>query len=118
MYTIRSSFENNENSREDILFLYEIIDQKNAEILEIISSSIFDINSALAAKDFYDKNWFCDLISSVEYKVKIANLLKQICGKYGISSNTWELISEGSTSILEQIDILKNKNKFRSNFEG
>lgn len=119
MFTVHSNIEGNkENFQEDILFLYEIIDNKVQNIIEEISSSIFDVDSALKAKEIYDKNWFCDLISSVDAKIKIANLLKKICSSYKVSSNTWELISGNSTAMLEQIDILKNKNKFRSNFEG
>lgn len=119
MYRITANFSDVErNFQEDILFLYEIIDQKVQPIIEEITSSIFDIESSLAAKEKFDKNWFCDLIASVDAKIRIAILLKKLCSKYKVSSITWDLISGNSTAMLEQIDILQNKDKFRDNFEG
>lgn len=123
MYKIYSSTNLDEKStiknlQQDILFLYEILDKKVEDILENINSSVYDYRSAMVAKNIYDKNWFCDLLASVESKIKIATLLKNLCSKYQITSLTWDAIVDNSSSTLEQIDILQNKNKFRKNFEG
>lgn len=119
MFRVAANFSDVErNFQEDILFLYEIIDQKVQPIIEEITSSIIDVETALQAKEKFDKNWFCDLIASVEAKIKIAILLKKICSKFKVSSITWDLISGNSAAMLEQIDILQNKDKFRNNFEG
>lgn len=123
MYKIYSSTNLDEKStiknlQQDILFLYEILDKKVEDILENINSSVYDYRSAMVAKNIYDKNWFCDLLASVESKIKIATLLKNLCAKYQITSLTWDAIVDNSSSTLEQIDILQNKNKFRKNFEG
>lgn len=123
MYKIVSSINSNPQEtifqlQQDILFLYEILDKKFEDIIGNINSSIYDYPSALKAKDFYNKNWFCDLLMSVENKIKVAILLKKLGNNYGVKSATWDFIANGSSSILEQIDILQNKKRFKKNFEG
>lgn len=103
---------------QDILFLYEIIDQKLDGIIETINSQIYDASTAEQAKATYNKNWFCDLLLSVDGKTKLAILLKKLCEPYGVSSETWNLIAGSSSAMLEQIDILQNKDTFRQSFEG
>lgn len=104
--------------KEDILFLYEILDRDVGGLLENINSSIYDYKSALAAKNTFNKNWFCDKLLSVDSKIKIAILLKKLCQRYRVQSDVWDMICGGSSALLEQIDILQNKDKFRKSFEG
>ena len=104
--------------KDDILFLYEILDKDVEELLESINSSIYDYKSALTAKEFFNKNWFCDKLISIDSKIKIAILLKKLCQNYKVHSEVWNMICNGSSALLEQIDILQNKEKFRKSFEG
>lgn len=119
MYKVISQMSNEEqNLKQDIQFLYEIIDKDIGEVISSLSSKIYDYQTALAAKKFYDKVWFCNYIASVESKIKLATLLKNLCASFGVSSLVWDGIIMKSTMMLEQIDILQNKDNFRKSFEG
>lgn len=114
MYKILSNNTDSFQSfNDDILFLYEILDRDLNSILNSISSSICNFQTALKAKDFYNKDWFINQLLSVDAKIKIAILLKTLCEPYKIQSNTWEAIVQNSVVILSQIDILQNKELFR-----
>lgn len=114
MYKILSGMDSSYN--EDIQFLYDILDKKLPIILENISLTIKDYNSALEAKDTYSKDWFKNLLLSVEAKRKIAILLKTLCAPYKVESITWNMIEQASTAILEQIDILQNKEELKKSW--
>ena len=114
MYKIVSEFKTGYN--EDIQFLYDILDKKLPIILENISLTIKDYDSALEAKETYSKDWFKNLLLSVEAKRKIAILLKTLCAKYKVESITWNMIEQASTAILEQIDILQNKEELKKSW--
>lgn len=113
MYKVLADIDNIQSYNDDIIFLYEILDRELNNILDKISSSIYNFQSAVKAKDFYDKDWFINQLLSVDAKVKIALLLKKTCEKYKVQSNTWEAIVLNSVAILSQIDILQNKEIFR-----
>lgn len=98
---------------DDIQFFYDILDAKLPSILEDITLYIKDYNSAIMAKEIYNKEWFKSLLLSVDAKVKIAIYLKKICLPYNISSITWDLITDFSTDMIDQINILQNKDNFR-----
>lgn len=120
MYRITANINNKtiEEYQEDILFLFEIIDSNLENILQDIGSSVYDYSSANKLKNIYNKNWFCDLLMSVDAKVKIATLLKTLCQPYEITSLTWDSIIDKNTVTLEQIDILQNKDILKKTFEG
>lgn len=118
MYKVLSNTSENQSLLQDIQFLYEILDRKIPSIQEEINSKIYDYASAIQATKYYDKSWFCNLIASVDAKVQIATLLKMICSNFNVSSLIWDGIENRTVSILEQIDILQNKDNFRKSFEG
>lgn len=114
MYRILSSLDSAYN--EDIQFLYDILDRNLPSILENISIEIQNFNSANQAKQKYDKDWFKNQLLSVDAKIKIAILLKNLCKKYNIESTTWDLIQQASTATIEQIDILQNKEDLKKSW--
>ena len=114
MYKIISG--TNSTYNEDIQFLYDIIDKNLPTILEDISLNIQDYDSAFQAKQKYNKDWFKDQLLSVDAKIKIAILLKNLCKKFNIESTTWDLIQQASTAIIEQIDILQNKEDLKKSW--
>lgn len=116
MYRIISSLTDEESYKKDINFLFEIIDSKLNNIIAKINTSVYDYTSAVKAKEFYNKDWFVHQLLSVDSKIKLAVLLRNLCKPYNVDSITWDSIALGSTAVLEQIDILQNKNLFRQNY--
>jgi len=113
MFRILSGLQQEFEYNDDIQFLYEILDKDLNSLVSQISSEIYDFDSANTAKNTYNKEWFINLLMSVDAKVKLATLLKTLSAKFQVSSLTWDAITNLSTSIIEQIDILQNKDNFR-----
>ena len=114
MYKILSGI--NSGYNEDIQFLYDILDKNLPTILENIAIEIKDFSSANKAKEKYSKDWFKFQLLSVDAKIKIATLLKNLCKDYGVESTTWNLIQQASTATIEQIDILQNKDDLKKSW--
>lgn len=106
---------NNLSSNDDIQFLFDIIDKNKPIIIQDIMTFIYDYRTALQAKQFYNKEWFQNQLLSVDAKCAIADLLRQQCTKYRVTSVFWDLINSADPEVLQQIDILQNKENFRKN---
>lgn len=97
--------------KEDVVYLLGILDEKVPEIVEDIYLNIYDKNSAIKFKTFYDKDWFKDLKISTDSKIRLAQILKNRFEKFEVNSLIWDGIVNMEPEIIKDIDILENKGK-------
>lgn len=118
MYKIFSSINNQVVLKEDIMFLLTILDEKVQYLIDDIYFRIYDQESGLKYKNYYDLEWFRHQRISTEAKIKIARILQNRYASFGIANPFLNLITEMDPDTIRKIDILENKDLFLKQKEG
>ena len=93
----------------DVIFLLSILDERLPEILNKVYLSVFDKNSAVKAREFYDMNWFKNERISTEAKITVAKVLKNKSESFAVKSELWNAIVRLQPEVLKAIDLLENR---------
>lgn len=97
---------------DDINFLFELLDKNQEYLLTDIQAMILNKEAAIKAVEKFDKYYFAKMPASIDFKVKLASLLIDLCKKFNVDSRLWQIIKEKNPVAVDFLDILGNKGNF------